>query len=174
MLVFKLWESIYAQWWCLCSVMAFELKLGMAMSRHLPDHSAQTMFFLKSISIYLFLFVLLHVPNSASLIVYESRNLLNIGKNTAHVISDTFKSNLSWPNEILHSSGNNNGGNACLRRITEEHHHPKQAETVHQAPLPSILLDNVQSLEIRLDDLGSRVTLQWDTRFRGQFPHSSV
>ncbi|KAI2660444.1 hypothetical protein H4Q32_008007 [Labeo rohita] len=77
-------------------------------------------------------------------------------KNFAHVISDTFKPDPSWPTEILHGSDNNRGRwgtRAGVRNRLRQ-----------QAPLPSILLANVQSLENKLDDLRARVTFQRDVR----------
>lgn len=122
-----------------------------------------------SFLVFYLVIVLLHLPNLVGLIVYDSRTLLNVGKNFAHVISDTFKPDPS-STEILRGLDNNRGRDACPGRRTKKRRGTRAGvqnrlrQQAHRAPLPSILLANVQSLENKLDDLRARVTFQRDVR----------
>ncbi|KAK1797598.1 hypothetical protein P4O66_000791 [Electrophorus voltai] len=69
-----------------------------------------------------------------------------------------------WPTEILRSQGKQRTRRK-EKASREASRHQEQAEdSAHRAPLPSILLPNVQSLDNKLNNLRARIKFQRDIR----------
>ncbi len=101
---------------------------------------------------------------TSALITYDKGTLLDIGNRFTNLVH-TLSPNPSWPLEILRSAENN-----CHRRRNKKHHgnsagiRNRLRKRAHSAPLPSILLANVQSMGNKMDNLRARISFQRDIR----------
>ncbi len=105
----------------------------------------------------------------SALIIYDKITLLDIGHRYTNLLQDTLSTNPTWPLEILWNTEENKGHLNNPRRWKK--HHGKRVgirnrlrERAHSPSLLSILLANVQSLEIKMDDLRARISFQRDIR----------
>ncbi|KAI5620514.1 gastrula zinc finger protein XlCGF28.1-like [Silurus asotus] len=92
---------------------------------------------------------------------YDRDTLISIGVQYTH-LSTLLNPDPCWPREILRE----NKGRDPYRRLRGKRAGVRNRlrARAHRAPLPSILLANVQSLENKLDDLRARVKFQRDIR----------
>ncbi|KAI5629002.1 gastrula zinc finger protein XlCGF28.1-like [Silurus asotus] len=92
---------------------------------------------------------------------YDRDTLISIGVQYTH-LSPLLNPDPCWPREILRE----NKGRDPYRRPRGKRAGVRNRlrARAHRAPLPSILLANVQSLENKLDDLRARVKFQRDIR----------
>ncbi len=91
---------------------------------------------------------------TSALFIYDKRTLLDIGHRCTNLLLDTSSTDPAWPLEILRNAEVNKGHPNNPRR--RKKHRGRRAgirdrlrNKAHSPPLPSILLANVQSLEIR-------------------------
>ncbi len=91
---------------------------------------------------------------TSALFIYDKRTLLDIGHRCTNLLLDTLSTDPAWPLEILRNAEVNKGHPNNPRR--RKKHRGRRAgirdrlrNKAHSPPLPSILLANVQSLEIR-------------------------
>ncbi|KAK1799610.1 hypothetical protein P4O66_000381 [Electrophorus voltai] len=111
-------------------------------------HSSRSPWFLRSPSVY-----------TTTRISYNRDALISLNIHSTH-LKPPLTPDPRWPMEILRE---NKGCDARKRpRGKRASIRNRLRARAHRAPLPSILLDNVQSLDNKLDDLWARIKFQRD------------